>query len=118
MQSKWMMGLAAVATVALSGCFGTQCNNMLDATDKFIEKVRPCLQAGQTTTRFNVSQCETSIDKCTSAELEAVGKYADCLRNLPNCTPGTVQAFDAALTACNASVSAQIGQNCAVALSN
>lgn len=113
-----MMGLVAVATVALSGCFTSPCNDMLDATDKFIEKVRPCLQAGQTVNRFNTSQCEASINKCTSAELEALDKYADCLRNLPNCTPGTVQAFAAALNACDASVNAQIGTNCAAALSN
>ncbi len=111
---KWMMGVAAVAALALTGC-GSLCDDLAGADEKFEEKYSPCLDTGETYEKFNVNQCDSGIDKCTDAEQEALSELADCIRDLPECSPATEQSFDNALEACRLSLLGKIGETCATA---
>ncbi len=109
---NWIIGLIAASAVALTGCSST-CDNFATIGDDLVEKVKPCLEAGDPTPpAFNVNQCDRAYDNCTDAEKESLDEYADCLDKLEACTPGTKNAFGTALEACNDYLDARVGESC------
>jgi hypothetical protein len=115
MRKMKIFGVVAVAALALTGC-GSTCDDLADAFDEVDEKARPCAAAGEEPTAFNVNQCENNVDKCTDSEKEALADLADCLRDLPECTPATENGFGTAAAACILGASGKIGQTCSSAL--
>jgi hypothetical protein len=108
---KWIIGLIAATTLALTGCSST-CDNLSDATDAYAVKVKPCLSSGETTTAFNVNQCDRTIEKCTDSERQALDEYVECVEKLSECTPGTKDAFKSARDACNEYMESKVGDVC------
>jgi hypothetical protein len=104
------------AAMTLVGC-GSICDDVLDASDIYAQKVSPCRSASRPVPEaFNVTQCERAVDRCTDSEQDAINAYADCLRDLPECTPGTDKAFDNALEGCRLTLEGKVGDNCRSAL--
>src|SRR5690242_10991042 len=114
MQKK-IFGVVAIAMMALTGCAST-CDDLEDAYGKAQNKARPCASAGSPVTPFNTNQCENNLDKCSDSEKKALGNLADCLRDLPECTPATVDNFNNAVIGCAFSLAGKVGQNCASAI--
>jgi hypothetical protein len=109
---KWIIGLIAATTVALTGC-GSTCDSFADSGDSLIEKVKPCLDSDDDPpAAFNVNQCERAFENCTDSEKEALDEYLDCLDKLEACTPGTKDGFRNALEACNDYMDSKVGETC------
>ncbi len=115
MKKTWMFGVVAAVSMVLTGC-GSTCDDLADAFEEADEKARPCATGGSEPTAFNVNQCENNIDKCSDSEKEALADFADCIRDLPECTPATQSGFINSLTACALGVSGKVGQTCSSAL--
>ena len=112
------IGVVAFAALALTGC-GTLCDDMLDASDTYAKKYSPCsttLDSLFGNEAFNVTQCERNVDKCTDAEKDAVSAYADCLRELPECSPATKDTFRNAFEGCGLLIKDKVGNTCRSAL--
>lgn len=112
---KLMIGAIFASTLALTGCVST-CDDLANASEVFEQKVKPCTSAGEEPTAFNINQCKNSLDKCTDSEKEALGKFANCIRELPECTPATEEGFTSALLACGLALNGRIGENCSTVI--
>lgn len=113
---KWMMGLAAGMILALTGCGGSACDELADGSSELEKKITPCLDAGETIEKFNVNQCEAGIEKCSDAEKEAMSKFADCLADVPECSPATEQSFANSVAACALQLEGKVGDTCSTAV--
>jgi hypothetical protein len=107
---KKLVGVLAVAAMALTGC-GNTCDDLDDAFDKALEKAKPCSD-GSSGTGFNMNQCNNSLDNCSSEEKKALGDFADCLRDLPTCVPGSEDNFTNALFGCALTASGKVSDQC------
>jgi hypothetical protein len=117
MKKKWMLGVAAVAALALTGC-GDTCDDIADADKVFLKKYAPCTTPDNNPEAFNINQCDANLNRCTDTEKEALAKFASCIRDLPECSPGNTQPFDDAFAACGLGVRGKVGQNCAIIFGN
>jgi hypothetical protein len=109
MQKKWMLGVAAVAALALTGC-GDTCDDLADGFKVAEQKARPC--SSGPSEAFNINQCDSNLNQCTDSEKQALADLANCLRKLPECTPGNTTPFENSLAACALGVSGKVGENC------
>jgi hypothetical protein len=106
---KKLVGVLAVAVMALTGC-GNTCDNLGDALTEFDKKAAPCGNNEPST--FNMSQCENNLDKCSSEDKKALDKFADCLGDLPTCATATEDNFNAAAAGCAFSLVGSISEQC------
>ncbi|MFY0564904.1 hypothetical protein ACN28E_13690 [Archangium lansingense] len=110
-----IFGVVAVAMMALTGC-GNVCDELDNAFEAVEDKAKPCLSAGEEPTSFNTNQCSDNLDDCSDSEKKALSEFAECLRELPECTPATEQSFGTAVAACVLSVSGKVGESCGTAI--
>jgi hypothetical protein len=112
-----MLGVAAVAALALTGC-GDTCDDLADADKVFLKKIAPCTTAGESPEAFNINQCDANLNRCTDTEKEALGKFSSCIRDLPECSPGNTQPFENAYAACAIAAQGKVGDNCGLIFGN
>jgi len=117
MRKKWMLGVAAVAALALTGC-GDTCDDLADADKVFLKKYAPCATPNNNPEAFNINQCDANLNRCTDSEKQALGQFSNCIRNLPECSPANTDPFDTAFTACAAAARGKVGQNCLTIFGN
>jgi hypothetical protein len=117
MQKKWMLGVAAVAALALTGC-GDTCDDLADADKVFLNKIAPCTTAGDAPEAFNINQCDANLNRCTDTEKQALADFASCVRKLPECSPGNTTPFENAYGACVLAAQGKVGNNCSLIFGN
>lgn len=105
---KKLVGVLAVVAMALTGC-GNTCDELEDALSDFDKKAAPC---GNEPSTFNMNQCENNVDKCSSEDKEALEKFADCLKDLPDCSTATEDNFNAAALGCAFSLAGSVSEQC------
>jgi hypothetical protein len=110
-----IFGVVAIAMLALTGC-GNVCDDLDNAGETLEDKYKPCATAGDESPSFNTNQCSDNIDDCSDSEKKALGDFADCIRELPECTPATEDNFNTALFGCALSLSGKIGETCSTAI--
>lgn len=108
---KLIAGLVMAA--ALVGCGGgSVCDDLADADKELGEKASACAEPGEDDVVFNKSQCEANEDKCNDDEKEALSQMAECLGDLPTCSPASEQTFTAGSLACLLGAYGKVGQTC------
>jgi hypothetical protein len=80
--------------------------------EAYDDKARPCVQAGVPQPRFDVSDCNEGIGECSSEEKEVLANFARCLQDLPECTPGSPEAFESALEECALAADTNLSSAC------
>lgn len=109
---KKIFGVVAVAMMALTGC-GNVCDELDNSFEAFEDKYQPCAEAGEDSPSFNTNQCSDNInDDCSDKEKEALSDFAECLRDLPECSPATRETFGNATLACALTLSGKVGETC------
>ncbi len=101
---KRIVSVFAVMSLALAGCGGSLCEDLADSLDTVNEKSKPCGGGTETDpiTDEEIKACEESLDSCSDADKDALGKFNDCVNDLDTCSTGNENAFAAALLACGA----------------
>lgn len=96
--------ITALAALLLAGC-GSLCDRAEATATSFTNKAMPC-GATNPNARFDRMACEASMNACSSADVQALSAYLDCLDALPACEPGKSADFSAAVLDCAAPMTA------------
>lgn len=94
---------AALAALLLAGC-GSLCDRAEASAKSFTGKAMPCGATNPNPT-FDRMACEASLGACSSADVEALSSYLDCLDALTTCDPAKSAEFSASVLECAAPMS-------------
>jgi hypothetical protein len=100
----------AFAASALAACGGSVCTRVNDQNTRiFAGKTKCEVTEGSSTlsvSRDNssVSQCESNVGKCSSADLALLNDWAKCLEGVPACTTGNEKAAITGTLTCAATL--------------
>lgn len=96
-----LKSLRAAALPALlagaAGCNTTICDRITASHSKLAAKGKPC---GIDEGTFDQNVCLQGYKGCTDADVSTVNRIWDCLDRLPNCTAGTVNAWQGQVQDC------------------
>ncbi|RKH08432.1 hypothetical protein D7Y13_37920 [Corallococcus praedator] len=103
---KFLFGLAAMASLSLTACGGSLCDDSQDVADDLFDKAEAC---GVTTTKppeptdAQKEACEESLDACSDSDKDKVGEWFSCLKDAEGCDDKTLaeqEAYNDRLEAC------------------
>ena len=108
---KRLVCVVATVSMMLAGCGGSVCEDVKDAFDSLGDKVGSCDVEVDQSEAPSVEQCEEALDGCSESDKENLGKFADCISDIPDCEAGEEDDFLGAAFAC-AIASGGISEQC------
>jgi hypothetical protein len=103
---KRLLCAVAVASLAMTACSGSLCDQFDDSGKDLVDKVKNCPSFKDITytepTEAEKKQCEDSLKTCTDSDKESLNKFLDCINDLDKCEAASEQSFAAAFLACAA----------------
>ncbi|WNG49898.1 hypothetical protein F0U60_41600 [Archangium minus] len=117
---KFMRGLCAAmaASMVLTGCGNSVCEDFVDAFVNISEKGQACGDDFGTITDSErdeaIDECkeEETFDDCSSDDRKAIADFRECTSDMPTCNANDPEAFQAAYLGCLFSLSAAVSDEC------
>lgn len=106
MKMMIQVAVAMASVFVMTGCGGGTCERVDAANKKFLGSGKTScsyMESGATVTitpSFSTSSCNSSLSKCTSADMTIIDGYAKCIEAVPTCATGSEKAAADAYTAC------------------
>ncbi len=110
---KRLACVVAAVSLALVGCGGSLCSDLVDAYEGLDEKGKACggeTEPGEET--ITEEQCEEALEQCTDDDKETLQEFADCVNDVPACKAGGEQAYGTALLACFFAAEGELSAAC------
>ena len=106
---KIMFGLAAMASLTLTACGGSVCDDAKDSASHLKSVYESCgIDAADVElTDADVEACEKDVDSCTDADKDKLSELTDCLAEIDDCadkTQAEQQALLGKLITCSSKV--------------
>lgn len=103
---KIMIGLAAMASLTLTACGGSICDDLEDSSKSLADKGEACgltVDDGDEVTDAERDACKEATKDCTDDDKKQVDAFVDCLNDIKDCSDKTAaeqQAFGLSVVAC------------------
>lgn len=112
---KILFGLAATASLVLTGCGGGSiCDKFEDASKDMADKSEACSdQEYSEPTDAEKEACEKATENCTDADEEKVDAFLDCISDLDECKAGEETSYALQLLGCTGKLSG-VSEACGV----
>ncbi|HVG60229.1 MAG TPA: hypothetical protein VNA24_16850 [Hyalangium sp.] len=110
---KRLVSAFAVASLVLTGCSGSICEDFKDVSEDISEKAKPCSDGTPGTDEpFDVQQCEEDLAKCSEDDKKALEEYVDCLGDVETCEKGKEDVYGGAVLACAFAAAGKLSDAC------
>ncbi|MBM4777578.1 MAG: hypothetical protein GQE15_07720 [Archangiaceae bacterium] len=106
MKMMIQVAVAMASVFVMTGCGGGTCERIDAANKKFLGSGKTScsyMSSGATVTitpSFSSSSCNSSLSKCTSADMTILDSYTKCIEAVPACATGSEKTAADAYTAC------------------
>lgn len=106
MKMMIQIAVAMASVFVMTGCGGGTCERVDAANKKFFAGKSECsYMSGSATVSLKpgsstVSTCNSSLSKCTSADMTILDSYIKCIEAAPACSTGNEKTAADAYTSC------------------
>ncbi|RKH31039.1 hypothetical protein [Corallococcus sicarius] len=103
---KIMIGLAALASLTLTACGGSVCDDLEDSANTLSDKAEKCgfeQPDNDEVTDADREACEESVKSCTDDDKTKIDSFVDCVNDIKECSDKTTaeqNSFSASTLAC------------------
>ncbi|QRK08885.1 hypothetical protein JQX13_01550 [Archangium violaceum] len=110
---------AMAASMVLTGCGNSACEDFVDAFVELGEKGAACgddYSSGITDANRDesVEQCEAeeTFENCSSDDQAAIRDFAECVSDMPTCTTANEENFQVAFSGCIFTLASDVSDEC------
>lgn len=113
-----VLSVAMAASMVLTGCGNSACEDFVDAFVEITEKGEACGDDTGTITDSErdeaIEECkeEETFENCSSDDRKAISDFRECVSDMPTCSASNPEPFQTAYLGCLFSLSSGLSEDC------